>query len=458
MIVAPLHDRESERLAALRRLAILDTQAEAAFDELTALAVEITGAPIALVSLVDADRQWFKSRQGLGATETPRAFAFCAHAILAPQEVLLVPDALQDPRFFDNPLVLGAPHVRFYVGVPICDPQSQLPMGTVCSIASEPMQLNASQVNAMRLLARQVERQLGQRRAEAERLRVVERLALEAGRSEVVTNILHDIGNAATAVSSQVGLMMGDADWEERRQLQRLAELLRAQSAPLAAALGPERAAGLLAFVDALHGALIGRETELQTRFTSVSQAVRHVQDIITIQRQYAVRVEAAQFSTVVIAELIEHACAIQGGMLERRKVQLTQEIYDRGAKVSGDKTQLIQVLVNLIKNACESFDAGGTTDPTLLIRLATQGETLQLNIKDNGPGFPEGFVLDRSRFTSKATGSGLGLYNALSVMASHGGQLKAHSNAPEPGVTFTVTLPRLGLDSHLVSAAGRSA
>ena len=109
---------EQRRLQALRDLELLDTPAEERFDRLTRIAQSVFQAPIALVSLVDAQRQWFKSRQGLDATETPRDISFCGHAILG-DEVFYIPNALEDPRFADNPLVAGAPDIRFYAGAPL---------------------------------------------------------------------------------------------------------------------------------------------------------------------------------------------------------------------------------------------------------------------------------------------------------------------------------------------------
>jgi len=164
---APVPPNEPERLAALRRLDILDTPSDAAFDELVQLAARILDVPIALVSLVDEKRQWFKSRVGLEAAETSRDLAFCAHAILKPDELLVVEDAHADPRFADNPLVTGAPGIGFYAGAPL-KTQDDLAFGTLCVIDRKPRILTADQLESLRLLARQVERllQLHERQAQ----------------------------------------------------------------------------------------------------------------------------------------------------------------------------------------------------------------------------------------------------------------------------------------------------
>ncbi len=118
MKTAPLPENETARLRALREFTVLDTPPEPGFDDITALAAHVCKRPIALISLVDADRQWFKSRRGLDVTETLRDVAFCAHAIRNPSEVMDVPDAQKDERFADNPLVTSAPHLRSYTGAP----------------------------------------------------------------------------------------------------------------------------------------------------------------------------------------------------------------------------------------------------------------------------------------------------------------------------------------------------
>jgi GAF domain-containing protein len=127
---------EFQRLAALRCLGLLDTPPSEAFDRITWLVAELLDVPIAVVSLVDETRQWFKSRVGVDATETPRDVSFCAHAVFS-RQLLNVPDATRDPRFAGNPLVTGAPHIRAYVGVPLLTRDAHA-IGTLCAIDTRP--------------------------------------------------------------------------------------------------------------------------------------------------------------------------------------------------------------------------------------------------------------------------------------------------------------------------------
>ncbi len=160
----PTPSDEAERLAELRAYGVLDTLPEQAYDDITYLASQLCDAPIALVSLVDEDRQWFKSRVGIDAAETERDVAFCAHAINDPGELLVVPDAAADDRFAANPLVTDDPSIRFYAGAPLVTGSGNA-LGTLCVIDTRPRELDEQQAEALRALSRQVMAQLELRRA-----------------------------------------------------------------------------------------------------------------------------------------------------------------------------------------------------------------------------------------------------------------------------------------------------
>jgi len=149
---------EENRLKILRSLNILDTSPEERFDRLTRMAKRMFGVPIALVSLVDENRQWFKSCIGLPVSETPRDISFCGHAILG-DEVFIIPDAIKDERFTDNPLVLNEPYIRFYAGCPLRHLDGSK-LGTLCIIDQKPRDLDADELEALKDLASTAEREL----------------------------------------------------------------------------------------------------------------------------------------------------------------------------------------------------------------------------------------------------------------------------------------------------------
>jgi len=198
---AALPANESARLEKLNGYHILDTLAEQAYDDITFLASQICGAPISVMSFVDKDRQWFKSAMGLGVSETPRDVAFCAHAILQPDDLFVVPDALEDTRFHDNPLVTSDPSIRFYAGAPLVT-QDGAALGTLCVIDKQPRQLSISQISSLQALSRQAMSQLELRKALSNLAAHVEERATYEKRLEMYQKKLESI-NASLSEESQ---------------------------------------------------------------------------------------------------------------------------------------------------------------------------------------------------------------------------------------------------------------
>lgn len=185
---------ESERLAALCSLHALDTPPDERFDRITRIAQRMFDAPIALVSLVDADRQWFKSRMGLDATQTPRGISFCGHAILQ-SEPFIINDALLDARFADNPLVTGAPHIRFYAGVPIHEARVWR-MGTLCIIDHKPRELTPEQIRSLQDLAIWTETELNL-------YSLKQATAMTREKEARLRSIVHNAGDAIVTVNDE---------------------------------------------------------------------------------------------------------------------------------------------------------------------------------------------------------------------------------------------------------------
>ncbi len=176
-VAEPLRDNEAERQAAVDDYAILDTLDEAAYDDITKLAAAICGTPVAMITFIDQQRQWVKSMFGAAIRQLPRATAFCSWAIETPESVMVVPDMTEDSRFADSPLVAQFPHIRFYAGAPLVTPTGHA-VGTICVVDQESRQLLPNQVEALRILSRQVIAHLELRRSHAALAAANNRLAI----------------------------------------------------------------------------------------------------------------------------------------------------------------------------------------------------------------------------------------------------------------------------------------
>jgi PAS domain S-box-containing protein len=217
---APPPPDEKERLEALGRYEILDTDREQGFDDIALLASHLCGTPIALISLIDENRQWFKSKVGMAGSETPREIAFCAHGILE-SEVFIVNDAQADERFAANPLVTGDPRIRFYAGSPLRTPDGHA-LGTLCVIDYIPRQLSAEQKTALEALSRQVVFRLESRRSLTELRQTTAQLEHEQELLRRKTAFLE-----AQVNSSMDGMLLVDQDGKQTLQNQRFIDLFK---------------------------------------------------------------------------------------------------------------------------------------------------------------------------------------------------------------------------------------
>lgn len=402
MIVAEPHPREADRLAALHELAILDTAEEAAYDELAGLAARLLDTPVALVSLVDEARQWFKARHGLDTVQTPRDAAFCAHAILAPGAPLVVEDASADPRFANNPLVTGAPHVRAHAGMALSAPGSGLPLGTLCVLGDTPRCFTPAQLQDLQLLARQVERLLQLRYDNLEIQRMVLALAHASdAKSRFLAAMSHDIRTPMNGILGAAELM---------------------QHEPL-----PDRARELLGTLQAC-----GR---------SLLSLVDNVLDLARIEAGGVVLEDESISLETMLADVL--AAVRQVASDKGLELEITSKALPR--VVRGDARRLRQVLLNLVGNAVKFTEHGRVA----LHAQPTDDGLVRFEISDTGAGIDaqdirrlgQPFVQVGKPVAAHASGSGLGLSIVNSLLDAMGGRLSVTSS-PGQGSRFIVELP----------------
>ena len=394
MISAPVHPEEARRLETLRRYRLLDTSAEAVFDDLVQVASVVAGCPISLVSLVDVERQWFKSAVGLGATETPRDVAFCAHAILEPGQVFEIPDATQDVRFADNPLVAGSPDIRFYAGVPLVVGNG-MPLGTLCVIDRQPHKLTLVQREALLRLARQVVNQM------EIRLQRDEALADLRAKSDFLAMVSHEIRTPMNGVVGMTGLLLaGKLDSQQRE----IAGTIR------------NCADSLLVLVN----------------------------DILDSAKLEAGRLELEEVAFDPL-QVIEEAASLLAEAAQAKGLGL-EVVLDPAlpAVVRGDPGRIRQVLVNLLGNAVKFTTSG------MVSVVARYGDGhLTVAVQDSGIGMDDAalarlfkpFVQADASIARRYGGTGLGLTITKRLCEMMQGRIEVASR-PGAGSCFTVSLP----------------
>ena len=400
---------EQQRLQALRAYEILDTPAEQAFDDLSRVASYICDTPIALVTLIDSDRQWLKAKVGLDVNETTRDAAFCAHTILG-REIFEVMDTAVDPRFHDNPLVVGSPNIRFYAGMPLVTSDDHA-LGSLCVIDRQPRQLTAMQRDALEALGRQVV-------AQFEAHRNFRRLqAVSEQKDELLRVASHDLKNPLQAILASaefIGTLL-ETEEHDREEVREFTALIA------------KRARNMKQLIEELvdRGAMEDGTLQLQPE-----------------------RVDLAALAHEVVVGLDAYA----------REKHIALEVAPGEGKmiVHADLARIRQVAENLVGNAIK-FSPRSTT---VRVHLALQDGMVSLTVTDEGPGLTEAdlakifnkYVTLSARPTGGESSSGLGLFICRELVQAHGGRMLAR-NAPGRGAAFTMALP------HVVeSATGHAA
>ncbi|MDQ3394716.1 MAG: ATP-binding protein [Bacteroidota bacterium] len=390
---------EKERLNSLYEYKILDTLPEKDFDDITQIASEICKTPISLVTLIDSERQWFKSHHGLKTNETPREYAFCAHAILNPDELFLVGNSYEDDRFATNPLVEHDPKVVFYAGVPLVNPEG-FPLGTLCVIDNKPNQLSERQIAALKALANQVVKQLELRRK-------VHQLAetkkeLEKANTELQTfahRVSHDLKSPLNNISSLTNML------QEKYKM-----------------VLDDQGKTILNFLD---------------------ESALRLKDLINGILEYSKFSEVLTISEPVDLHLLISDTLKLLSPPKEIKISYAKKL----SKIKVNKISLQQILMNLISNAIKYNDK---KDGEIRIEFDEDEVFYKFKVSDNGVGISAEYHkkifdmfqnlnrLDRN----KQKGTGIGLALVKNLVTQQSGEIMVESE-PRKGATFSFTIKK---------------
>ena len=436
MKTPPIPGNEKERLQALKRYDILDTSAEEAFDDLTQLAAYICNTPIALVSLVDQNRQWFKSKVGLNVPETSRDVSFCAHAIEQPNETLVVPDTLKDERFATNPLVTSAPDIRFYAGTPLVTPDGHA-LGTLCTIDNVPRELSPQQLEALKALGRQVISQLELRlkllHLQESQAQLIQNKKMSA-LGQLVAGIAHEINNPVNFIHGNLTHL---SDY-----LQELMSIINAYQYHF-----PNPPKTLEEQLEASELAFLAED--IPKLINSVQLGTERIKNIVLALRIFS-RLDQAKIKAIDLHENLESTLLLLQHRLKdtsgKSGIQIVKN-YGELPKVECNSGQLNQVFMNIITNAVDALEGHAIEPKQVKIWTeATRRGWVAIHIADNGVGIPEDV---RARifdpfFTTKPVGQGTGIGLSISyqiITEKHGGKLYCYST-PNEGSEFVIELP----------------
>jgi len=482
-VPAPSPIDETSRIKKLLSYQILDTETETAYNDAVRIAAHICDTPIALVSLVDVSRQWFKAAIGLDAAETHRDLAFCAYAILQTQ-VMVVPDALADKRFANNPLVLGDPFIRFYAGAPLVTSEGYA-LGTLCVIDTEPKQLNEAQIRALESLSRQVVNQMetrlllekaqqetaARKRAETTLMamngqleqRVRDRTRSLAANNKQLQDVLQNLQQAqaqlihsekmtalgqmvsgiAHEINNPVGFIHGNLG-PIRAYTHDLIELLHLYERSYPHANADIRQKAEEIEIDFI-------QQDIEKILSSMSLGTERIRKIVLSLRNFSRKDESVQ-KPVDIHDGIESTLMLLGHRLKAQRNRPAISInrnFGTLPLVECCASQLNQVFMNILANAIDAFDnqsefsnrelsglapsVPSSQCPQITVSTHQHENTAIISIADNGPGMTKS-VKDRifePFFTTKDVGHGTGIGMTISyqiIKEKHGGELICRS------------------------------
>ncbi len=401
MILPELHIKESLRLEVLDKYDVLDTPYEDSYDSITELASEISKMPIALISLIDEKRQWFKSHHGLAIRETPREYAFCAHAINCKKDIFVVNDCRTDPRFKNNPFVIGEPKVVFYAGVPLIG-SDKLPLGTLCIIDNKPRQINAQGIQALKLLAKQVMILFESKRVTNELKQSIVHLSRKnKDLDKFAFTIAHDLKSPLNNIAAISELLSKQYDNELDTEGHALIMLINKSSKKLKVLIN-----------------------DILNYYTNENKMHEEV-SVIRISEFYNQLFEQFNYEPSL-------------------HLKLETSIKD----IVTNSTMLYQIMVNLISNTLRYSDKKNITST---IRVFEKSSFYEFHVEDNGPGIPEHLhnaVFDLFKVGKKVDkdgkkGKGIGLATVKRLVENLGGTIKV-VNGTRSGCAFIFQIKKL--------------
>ncbi|KPH90288.1 chemotaxis protein CheY [Pseudoalteromonas undina] len=415
MIKASTPEDELSRLKDLYEYDVLDTEAEKSFDDLTLLASDICETPISLISLVDPDRQWFKSKQGIDVDETARDISFCSHAILENQ-VFEVQNALTDTRFHDNPLVTNDPNIRFYAGAPLITPRGNA-IGTLCVISDKPKKLSSKQINALTVLSKEV----------------IAQLELRLNNKKLVMAL-----EKQKAHNKELEKLKEEADTANNTKSKFLANMTHELRTPLHGILN-------LAEFAISEGTTEEKDNTLKSILKSAHYLSNIVNDILDFSKIEAGKLEIEHIN-FNLNDVISDVIKPQLQQASAKDIKLIKSVDPKIAEnLKGDPLRVSQILNNLCSNAIK-FTKTGQVELKVSIKSSTlQTQLLKFEVIDTGLGINETvqehlfkeFHQADSSTSREYGGTGLGLSICARLSELMQGQLSFTSKIGK-GSTFT--------------------